>query len=963
MAIAPKTLALPVWTEDHDENIRLLADYAEEAGQDIILREERNPMTEDSTQDVEDMDSDQINQIGSGDVYAYADAAHENNWDYAADNEEAQINNFFSEIWNLPLVEAAVASLSMHEARAELGLPSAAEAASAGDNEDDDGSDDESEDELTDLAEEKAEEYEEELKDGLRESLRGQHTFFELNLSYRGSLQGELSLDTMHQVSIDTDFTAVHMPFFAQSRERDASAGTFILLGAGIGATRFAMQCVAQCAVCALFQPDRENSDYFKGLLKDLAAAAAKNPAAIQPALDQAWADAGRAFAERLAESENDEERESIVDSVADALANARATFDDRAGFGLPAKAWTSIFGENLPDSALPTKNTSSLQKERNDYTLAELDAEWPAPFFSLDASGAVAIAQSSAATTAALDVANVLDRRFAEAMGTSGMSLPADSLQGVATALEFVLANLAGNDLKLQFQADASDLAEIGYAVGREDGNDSLAFGFGELARHVRVEAFLNYDEYEDPAEFARVSTVVDLRECSWSKEDTLPAQTLETIEQSRFGAWHRAESARGALAHGHMPLRETMITLLNSVAAVEDPLARERLLGSTVMTYASLSASDEKTEALHALSRELDPSASDALVELRARIALRFLRDDNWSDEDASRLALVVGFGADAKSSYHPLSIPALADALGFSDAFGEALAGRAPNLKAPSKWPRETPVLPDPAILQANPTQSAQARLDAFRALGGAATAHPDPLLNGAAKGSFVRALGLDSARGLSIFLAPQRLAQMAREADAAGALAERLSERDPMGRTALHLAVDSGRMPLINAILALGPDLEARDALGRTPLLTLARAHHAHNKADKNFIPAVARLFAAHGADFNAVDNEGASVVHLSRLGNETVGLMSALGANLQIRDAQGKTAADRQYWNEKTQSEIDAAALQISMETRNGPILPPKAFFQGFGTPVAEETNEPESEAEPIKPARHRSRRL
>ena len=79
----------------------------------------------------------------------------------------------------------------------------------------------------------------------------------------------------------------------------------------------------------------------------------------------------------------------------------------------------------------------------------------------------------------------------------------------------------------------------------------------------------------------------------------------------------------------------------------------------------------------------------------------------------------------------------------------------------------------------------------------------------------------------------------------------------------GLTALHYAVRSGKVDLIRLLLERGAGVKALDDEGLTPLLHLTRARAKHDPL------AVLELMVAHGADVNARDERGQTLLSFYR----------------------------------------------------------------------------------------------
>ena len=85
--------------------------------------------------------------------------------------------------------------------------------------------------------------------------------------------------------------------------------------------------------------------------------------------------------------------------------------------------------------------------------------------------------------------------------------------------------------------------------------------------------------------------------------------------------------------------------------------------------------------------------------------------------------------------------------------------------------------------------------------------------------------------------------------------------RLDDRDKSGRTALHLAAMNGHARAVTVLLEGGADVNAVDALGRPPLMTLSDSA-AHIR--------VLRLLSNAGADLEIEDAGGHTALRLAAL---------------------------------------------------------------------------------------------
>ena len=112
---------------------------------------------------------------------------------------------------------------------------------------------------------------------------------------------------------------------------------------------------------------------------------------------------------------------------------------------------------------------------------------------------------------------------------------------------------------------------------------------------------------------------------------------------------------------------------------------------------------------------------------------------------------------------------------------------------------------------------------------------------------------------------------------------------IAARNDFGNTPLHLASHrfNENPAVVDALLAAGADIEARDVNGNTPL---------HWAARDNENPAVVDALLAAGADIEARDVNGNTPLHLwsSRASAGLEIILLAAGANLEARNRVGRT---------------------------------------------------------------------
>jgi ankyrin repeat protein len=90
------------------------------------------------------------------------------------------------------------------------------------------------------------------------------------------------------------------------------------------------------------------------------------------------------------------------------------------------------------------------------------------------------------------------------------------------------------------------------------------------------------------------------------------------------------------------------------------------------------------------------------------------------------------------------------------------------------------------------------------------------------------------------------------------------ADTVAARDNNDMTALHMAADNGHLALVEWLLELGVDIEAKNTDGKTALQLAAHKKHL----------AVAKLLLNHGANAKATDDNGKPELYLAPKGEYT-----------------------------------------------------------------------------------------
>lgn len=116
-----------------------------------------------------------------------------------------------------------------------------------------------------------------------------------------------------------------------------------------------------------------------------------------------------------------------------------------------------------------------------------------------------------------------------------------------------------------------------------------------------------------------------------------------------------------------------------------------------------------------------------------------------------------------------------------------------------------------------------------------------------------------------------------------------------EQPGQGPTLLHGAARESSLPMVELLIGLGADPNARDHFGHTPLYCLGNAPHRDSGA------AVVRALVGGGADVNAQDRiMRCTALHMAaRRGNVDVALaLLECGASLELADRKGVTSLGR-----------------------------------------------------------------
>ncbi len=109
---------------------------------------------------------------------------------------------------------------------------------------------------------------------------------------------------------------------------------------------------------------------------------------------------------------------------------------------------------------------------------------------------------------------------------------------------------------------------------------------------------------------------------------------------------------------------------------------------------------------------------------------------------------------------------------------------------------------------------------------------------------------------------------------------------VNARNEYGKTPLHLAVDRGGIDIVELLIAKGADVNAQDNHGNTPLQAAA----------ENGMKEYAELLIAKGADVNAKDFLGKTALHKARTryGKSAAEVLLAKGADINPKNKAGKT---------------------------------------------------------------------
>lgn len=124
------------------------------------------------------------------------------------------------------------------------------------------------------------------------------------------------------------------------------------------------------------------------------------------------------------------------------------------------------------------------------------------------------------------------------------------------------------------------------------------------------------------------------------------------------------------------------------------------------------------------------------------------------------------------------------------------------------------------------------------------------------------------------------------------------------RDDNPERKFHSAVHSGNVKTVRTMLAADPQLAlSRDEFDFQPIHLMDMYPH----------EAILKLLLANGADINAVNDEGVTILHLVT-DPDAVALLVANGANIEARDTRGWTPLIMQADNQQNGPDVVAALL-------------------------------------------------
>ncbi len=139
--------------------------------------------------------------------------------------------------------------------------------------------------------------------------------------------------------------------------------------------------------------------------------------------------------------------------------------------------------------------------------------------------------------------------------------------------------------------------------------------------------------------------------------------------------------------------------------------------------------------------------------------------------------------------------------------------------------------------------------------------------------------------DSSGRSALQVAASSHAQTHEELDTLIRCGAKVGFKDPRGRTAMHVAAESGNWQAINTLVKAGASLSDTDQAGATPLMVAVRAGK---------VKAMSKLLEL-GADVNQADSGGQTALHLASAAksDDLVYLLLEAGANRLIKDSQGR----------------------------------------------------------------------